>query len=103
MLRMKNQIREGEEGVGDGADSDFKQWDKERAHHGLTASGASGSRSKESACRCRRHKRCRFDPGSGRSSREGNGNSVQYSCLENSIDRGNWQATVMGLQRAGYD
>ena len=103
MLRMKNQIREGEKSVGDGVDSDFKQWDKETAHHCLTASGASGSRSKESACQCRRHKRCRFDPGLGRSPREGNGNLLQYSCLENSIDRGAWQATVMGLQRAGHD
>ena len=29
-------------------------------------------------------------PGSGRSSGEGNGNSLQYSCLENSMDRGAW-------------
>ena len=34
-------------------------------------------------------------PGSGRSSREGNGNSLQYSCLGNPMDRGGtWQATV---------
>ena len=33
-------------------------------------------------------------PGSGRSARVGNGNSPQYSCLENSVDRGSWQATV---------
>ena len=33
-------------------------------------------------------------PGSGRSPRVGNGNSLQYSCLENSMDRGVWQATV---------
>ena len=33
-------------------------------------------------------------PGSGRSARVGNGNSLQYSCLENSMDRGSWQATV---------
>jgi len=32
--------------------------------------------------------------GSGRSSGEGNGNSLQYSCLENSMDRGAWWATV---------
>ena len=32
-------------------------------------------------------------PGSGRSPGEGNGNPLQYSCLENSIDRGAWQAT----------
>ena len=33
-------------------------------------------------------------PGSGRSPGEGNGNPLQYSCLENSMDRGNWWATV---------
>ena len=32
--------------------------------------------------------------GSGRSSREGNGNPLQYSYLENSVDRGGWWATV---------
>ena len=31
---------------------------------------------------------------SGRSPGEGNGNPLQYSCLENSMDRGSWQATV---------
>ena len=36
-------------------------------------------------------------PQSGRSPGVGNGNSFQYSCLENSIDRGAWQATVHGL------
>ena len=33
-------------------------------------------------------------PGSGRFPGEGNGNPLQYSCLENSIDRGTWWATV---------
>ena len=33
-------------------------------------------------------------PGSGRSSAEGSGNPLQYSCLENPMDRGAWQATV---------
>ena len=28
---------------------------------------------------------------------EGNGNSLQYSCLENTMDRGAWQATVHGI------
>ena len=36
-------------------------------------------------------------PGSGRSPGEGNGNPLQYSCLENSTDRGAWQATVHGV------
>ena len=34
--------------------------------------------------------------GSGRCPEEGNGNPLQYSCLENSMDRGTWQATVHG-------
>ena len=33
-------------------------------------------------------------PGSGRSLGEGNGNPLQYSCLENPMDRGTWWATV---------
>ena len=33
-------------------------------------------------------------PGPGRSPGEGNGNSLQYSCMENSMDGGTWQATV---------
>ena len=33
-------------------------------------------------------------PGLGRSPGEGNGYPLQYSCLENSMDRGAWQATV---------
>ena len=35
-------------------------------------------------------------PESGRSPREGNGNSIQYSCLENSMDRETCQATIHG-------
>ena len=36
-------------------------------------------------------------PGWGRSSGEGNGNPLQYSCLENSMDGGAWWATVHGV------
>ena len=39
-------------------------------------------------------------PGWGRSPGEGNGNSVQYSCLENSMDRGAWQTAVHGLAKS---
>ena len=42
-------------------------------------------------------------PGSGRSPGEGNGNPLQYFCLENSMDGGAWWATVHGLQRVGYN
>ena len=47
---------------------------------------------KESACN-----------GSGRSPGEGNGNTLQNSCLENPMDRGAWQATVHGVARVGHD
>ena len=42
-------------------------------------------------------------PGSGRSPGEGNGNPLQYSCLENPMDRGAWQATVHGFTRVRHD
>ena len=42
-------------------------------------------------------------PGSGRFPGEGNGYSLQYSCLENSMDRGPWRATVHGVARVGPD
>ena len=39
-------------------------------------------------------------PGSGRSPGVGNGNPLQYSCLENSMDRGSWRATVHGVTKS---
>ena len=36
-------------------------------------------------------------PGLGRAPGEGNGNPLQYYCLENPMDRGAWQATVHGV------
>ena len=39
-------------------------------------------------------------PGSGRSLGVGNGNPLQYSCLENSLDRGAWWATVHGVAKS---
>ena len=38
-------------------------------------------------------------PGSGRSPGEGNGKPLQYSCLGNPMERGNWWATVQGVAR----
>ena len=38
-------------------------------------------------------------PEMGRSSGEGNNNLLQYSCLENFIDKGAWQATVCGVAK----
>ena len=34
---------------------------------------------------------------------ERNGNPLQYSCLENSMDRGAWQAAVCGVETVGHD
>ena len=39
-------------------------------------------------------------PELGRSLGEGNGNSLQCSCLENSMDRGAWQVTVQGVTKS---
>ena len=39
-------------------------------------------------------------PGSGRSSGGGNGNPLQYSCLENPKDRGAWRAAVHGVAKS---
>ena len=42
-------------------------------------------------------------PGSRRSPEEGHGNPLQYSCLENSMDKGAWWLKSMGLQRVRHD
>ena len=42
-------------------------------------------------------------PGSGRSPAEGNGKPLQYSCLENPMDRGAWWATARGVTGVGHD
>ena len=52
-----------------------------------------GSDGKESACNARD---LGSIPGLGRSPGEGNGYPLQYSCLENHMDRGVWQVTVHG-------
>ena len=42
-------------------------------------------------------------PGSGGSPGGGHGNPFQYSCLENPMNRGAWQATVHGVARVGHE
>ena len=60
-----------------------------------------GSDGKESACNAGDPGSV---PGSGRSPGEGNGNPLQYSCLENSIDREDpGMIQSMGSQRVGHD
>ena len=54
---------------------------------------------KESACNEGDVRDLSSISGSGRTPGEGNGNSVQYPCLENSMDRGVWWAIVHGVTR----
>ena len=56
-----------------------------------------GSEVKVSACNARDLSSI---PGSGRSPGEENGNPLQYSCLENLMDRGTWWATVHGITKS---
>ena len=56
-----------------------------------------GSASKESACNAGD---LGSIPGSERSTGEGNENPLQYSCLENSMDRGAWWATIHGVPKS---
>ena len=61
----------------------------------LLPSGASGyKKKKQHLCEFKRCKRRGFDLGSGTSPGEGHDNPLQYSCLENPMDRGDWQAMV---------
>ena len=59
-----------------------------------------GTDGKESACNVADQG---LIPGLGKSPGEGNGYPLQYSCLENSMDREAWQATGPWGQRAGHD
>ena len=59
-----------------------------------------GSNGKESACNTGDRGSI---PGSGRAAGGGIGNPLQYSCLQNSMDREAWWATFLGLQRVGHD
>ena len=83
-----------------------KEWDKTEVTNictftfsqlNIALSFPGGSEDKASACNA-------GDPGSipglGRFSGEGNDNPLQYSCLENSMDRGAWWATVHGVAKS---
>ena len=67
------------------------------AHLPIIRAGSGGSEVKASA-----HNAGDLDsiPGSVRSSGEGNGNPLQYSCLENTMDRGAWWAIVHGVAKS---
>ena len=55
---------------------------------------------KEPAGQCWRHKRHGSIPGLGRSPGGEQGNPLQYSCLENPMDRGAWRTTVYGVAKS---
>ena len=59
-----------------------------------------GSVDKESACNVGDTGDVGLISGSGRSPGEVNGNPLQYSCLENPMDRGAWWATVHGVAKS---
>ena len=59
-----------------------------------------GSSSKESTCNAGDTGDVGSIPGLGRFPEEGNGNLLQYSCLENSMDRGAWQGTVHRAEKS---
>ena len=60
----------------------------------------SGSMGEESSCNAGDTEDVSLDPESGRSPGGGNGNPLQYSCLENPMDRGAWQAIVQKVTKS---
>ena len=62
----------------------------------------SGSVGKESTCNAGDAEDVGSIPGLGRSPGGGQGSTLQYSYLENPMDRGAWGAIVRGLQRVGH-
>ena len=59
-----------------------------------------GASDKESSCLCRRYKRHCSVPGSRRSPGRGDSNPLKYSCLENLMDREDWQVTVHSVTKS---
>ena len=59
-----------------------------------------GSTGKESTCNAGDAGDSGLIPGSRRSPAERNGNPLQYSCLEKSMDRGDWRATAHGVKKS---
>ena len=62
----------------------------------LNSASKVGASGKGSACQCR----CEFDPWAGKIPGGGNGRQLQYSCLENPMDKGAWRATVYGVTKS---
>ena len=76
--------------------------DKQQHNHpiGNAIGFPGGTSGKEHACQCRRHKRHRFNSWVRKIPCRRHGKPVQYSCLEKSMDRGAWWATVHGVAKS---
>ena len=70
---------------------------KVSSYEGVHLKEKGGSDGKESACSVGN---LGSVPGSGRSPGEGNGSTLQYSCLENPKDKGGWRATECGVGKS---
>ena len=80
---------------------EIRQKEKKKRDELYNALGFPGDASGEGpTCQFRTHKRCGFDPWVGKFPGEGHGNPLQYSCLENHMGSGAWEATV---HRVRYD
>jgi len=74
--------------------SKARQWWKLTSDGYCRDTGRGGGSGEESTCRCRRCKRHGFHPWVGKIPWRRNGNPLQYTCLENPMDRGAWRATA---------
>ena len=83
----------GQRSLADCTPYSWKEWDTTEIQIALFAFPR-GSVGKESACNVGE---LGSIPGLGRSPGEGNGNPLQYSYLENFMDRGPWRATILGV------
>ena len=70
-------------------------------HHGIIVPGLPGRLRVQRIClQCRRRRDSGSIPGLGRSPGEGHGNPLQYSCLEDPMERGAWRMTVHGVKKS---
>ena len=74
------------------------EWEENMHKSYITQGFPGGSEGKAPACNAGDPG---WIPGSGSSPGEGNGNPLQYSCLENPMDRAAWRATVHGMAKNG--
>ena len=72
-------------------------------HYLSIHSGFPGCSVVKNCLKCRRHKRCKFNPWVGKISWRRKWQSTQYSCLGTPMGRGAWQTAVHGVARVGHD